>query len=90
MQDGHVRYWDISAGKCVGEMRTPHNASITSVSFGSRGDFSTALACGKDNAISFIDCYTYNTIKSLRAPGFKTTCDWSKVQYIIISICASV
>ena len=84
-QDGRVRYWSILSGQCVGELLKPHSNSITSVSFGANGtDFSTAFACSRDNTISVIDSYTYDTLQTLKGDAvrsFKVTCDWSKATF---------
>ena len=69
------------SGKCVAELSTPHPNSITHVCYGSRGNLSTAIATSKDNTISYIDCYTYNPIKVLRSPEFRTASDWTKSSF---------
>jgi len=79
-KNGHVQYWDISSGKCVGDVAA-HTSSITSVSFGARGDFSKALACSMDNSCSVIDCYTYRPYQTLSAVGFRPSCEWSKASF---------
>ena len=73
-------------GKCVGELSTPHSSSVTHVCFGSRGDFSTAIATSKDNSVSYIDNYTYNPIKVLKAPEYRTASEWSKSSFSFNSV----
>lgn len=77
--DNSVRLWSTRDGERIAMWKDIHTRQATSVEFSNDGIY--AVTNSRDNTLRIIDVRTYNSVKVLRAPGYKNAHNWNNATF---------